>query len=627
MTDASTIWVVGGMCPGKSSAVPTRLFRSRDAGSTWQMMRLGSDSNWLIGKAVFLADGRNIWVSGLQSDSWDGQRQSFILHSADGGDAWERYPVSSALRLLFFSSPTEGRALWCGSRPGDSFCPEGFTVVGTSDGGRTWQPITTLPALVRSSDDPHWDEPTIDVISPQEVWLFTADNSGDLTVGSVAFHTVDGGNTWETNHLPFFAKDVDFVDSQHGAFRTQWGSWGTVVTEDGLKTWQVADTPVLGALQRVTFVDSQYGWGIAEAPDSDDNGSLVRTNDGGRSWRRVGSETVTRWIDIDIVDRGTAWATGDCRRSGSVTPCLVRLALHYGEDSATQDVTVAYIASRELFGTDRGSFDFVDGKTGWIKSGSNSIARTRDGGQTWEELPSAELDGLGEFGFLDTSFGWAAAAGSLFLTHDGGQSWVLSYKFDKLKAAQSAEFVDRQHGWLRTDSLLLRTEDGGETWTSTDVRVAVYSIENGIDFADAEHGVAILPSPIWGGTDLPLSSTDDGGRTWREELKVSDYVLDVDMLDSGYAWVSAVQAFGESRTKLYATGVPAVTPPAVLSVALREPSTAGQAPGQGSPVQGLPPTGQGWGSDVQLCTWLWLGGGLLLLGTLFVVRQTRAKGH
>jgi photosystem II stability/assembly factor-like uncharacterized protein len=51
------------------------------------------------------------------------------------------------------------------------------------------------------------------------------------------------------------------------------------------------------------------------------------------------------------------------------------------------------------------------------------MARSTDGGRTWQELPAPRFDGGASINFVNAHYGWIQDGGSLYSTTDGGEHW------------------------------------------------------------------------------------------------------------------------------------------------------------------------------------------------------------
>ncbi|MCX7839753.1 MAG: hypothetical protein N2559_09930, partial [Anaerolineae bacterium] len=128
---------------------------------------------------------------------------------------------------------------------------------------------------------------------------------------------------------------------------------------------------------------------------------------------------------------------------------------------------------------------FLDARDGWVlfiePNATFTLARTRDGGTTWQIQPLAlfapndpnALVHTAHFHFLDAQTGWLAferatssnfSAGVLFHTTDGGATWHAR----TLPMGAPVVFADAMRGWTAggaTGDALYRTTDGGFMWS------------------------------------------------------------------------------------------------------------------------------------------------------------------
>lgn len=112
---------------------------------------------------------------------------------------------------------------------------------------------------------------------------------------------------------------------------------------------------------------------------------------------------------------------------------------------------------------------------GWAVGDAGVVLHTRDGGESWQPLPSGADVALRAVRFVDARVGWAVGdRGVLLATEDGGQRW------QRRAAGTTADLrgVAAEHGGERAwvvgaRGVLLASADGGATWQPRPIDPAV----------------------------------------------------------------------------------------------------------------------------------------------------------
>ena len=281
---ASSAWVaVSGA--GAGTAV---IFRTTDAGQTWQQMTIRT-SGVLVTQINFFTS-QDGWLLSKHPVSESAETLE-LFRTTDGGSTWLKIAIAPASSL---DIPPPGKLPFSGSKSGLSFLNattgwvtgrvpvNGYILLyRTYDGGATWYPQRLpLSPTERSSQ--------LSILPP----LFFNATDGILPVSSDTgkgasldvYRTRDGGTTWQgTTPLTAAASTADFIDVDHG-----WASDGTLlfVTDDGGKQWTTLSPS--GSFQHIMhldFVSSDIGWAIgataAGAP------TFLKTEDGGHTWTAI----------------------------------------------------------------------------------------------------------------------------------------------------------------------------------------------------------------------------------------------------------------------------------------------------------------------------------------------------
>ena len=249
--------------------------------------------------------------------------------------------------------------------------PTGGWVVGelgrvfrTEDGGRTWTRFWV------SGRRPFFG---VSCLGKDQVWV--------SSTHARVFHSGDGGETWSEMEAPGDRNllNVAFVSERRG---TAIGDFGLLVhTEDGGRTWVEEKLPEdfkipesaldMGVfpedvlLYGISFVDEDHGWISGEF------GTILVTEDGGRSWRQQASGVETTLFGLHFTDRRHGVAVG-------IDSVIL----------ATEDGGETWRKLASPF-RERSYYDvFVSGGVGWIVGGRGTVLVSSDGGKEWREFPT-----------------------------------------------------------------------------------------------------------------------------------------------------------------------------------------------------------------------------------------------
>ncbi len=208
------------------------------------------------------------------------------------------------------------------------------------------------------------------------------------------------------------------------------------------------------ALRDVFFLNHDLGWAAG------DHGTILRTEDGGRSWSLVPVAVSCSLRSIQFVDELNGWAAG-----GRALPLVDR----------THAV----------------------------------LLRTRDGGRTWQSIDGTMLPAIRKLKMSDAQNGWAWGSptqlfpNGIFVTADGGRSWS---DFPQSKPLRWSAVAATRDGFaVATDQARLGLYDSGRFRESR--QQSLNTAYNGLVFFDADHA--------WALGDRQTMATDDGGQNWQ----------------------------------------------------------------------------------------------------------------
>ncbi|HEV8556852.1 MAG TPA: oxidoreductase [Actinophytocola sp.] len=309
--------------------------------------------------------------------------------------------------------------------------------------------------------------------------------------------------------------------------------------------WTLSPTGVTAQFRGLSAVSRRVAW------VSGSQGTVLRTTDGGKSWRNVSPPDVAtlQFRDIQAFDASTA----------------VILSIGTGEDSRVYRTTDGGAHWTETFrNTDPNAFydcvAFFDRRHGLALSdpvdGKFRVLSTSDGGASWNVLPSTGMPPAldGEFAFaasgqcLSVAGGrdaWVATGGGaqarVLHSRDRGRTWTASvtplassgsagvfataFRDPHTGVAVGGDFLNPTNG---VDALGL-TRDAGRTWTEPATAPAGY--RSGVTWWKHDALLAVGPT----GSDASF----DGGHHWRQfDAGTFD---SVDCTPDGACWASGAQ--------------------------------------------------------------------------------------
>ena len=173
--------------------------------------------------------------------------------------------------------------------------------------------VQSLPTPITPMRDRIFTRPDVDEM------FFVNDTTGFLG-GYGIYKTTDGGATWKESYPvtvdnPFDVSDIYFLDADHGYacyVRCEGCGYegGFLRTADGGDTWEMTD--FLQPVSSVYFTSSTTGFVnlIGRGDDSGTPQSILKTDDGGITWKNVFSTTERHWgwLEIRFVDSKIGYA-------------------------------------------------------------------------------------------------------------------------------------------------------------------------------------------------------------------------------------------------------------------------------------------------------------------------------
>ena len=287
------------------------------------------------------------------------------------------------------------------------------------------------------------------------------------------------------------------------------------------------------------FHSPQLGWAVGSG------GTILKTVDGGKKWKKVASGTTaslsavffsrreagmgrwSQWDDSPEPRRGEYVASATRRYPGGfyglsfVSPSEGWVVGGNGTILHTKDGGIHWVdqaskTSAALYGV-----QFLTAQHGTSVGAVGTVLMTDDGGITWTPQETQGAVTLFDVYFSDTSTGWVVGnAGAIFHTTDGGHQWIdrtlpCTRTCTKLTDLLRVRFTDPQTGWIVGErGMVYRTTDSGFTWTEQGA-IAKVSLF-GLSFPDGTQGWASGEN----GTIVHLTSAAEQGGEARERIEI-----------------------------------------------------------------------------------------------------------
>lgn len=542
------------------------MYKSTDAGKTWT--HIGLEETTKINKMVIDPKDPNIVVASTQGDAQHNGRG--IYRTTDGGRTWEntlRPENANGTRDVEYAfdmpnvvfATSQGAGGGFGGGGGAPQGPNGTALYKSTDEGKTWTKITTLPqyngrisvaiamhteaqriyvigtplqgasGLSRSDDQgATWQHMAGDetrIANGQGnyssgVWVDSQNPDIIYTIATTIYRSTDGGKTFsafkgapggEDPHVAW----LDPTDNKRIFFGFD---QGPAITLDGGQTWSGYYQIPIAQIYHLS-TDNQYPYWVMGSQQ--DTGAIMTRSRG--DWGQI---TEVDWLPLPSSEFGTV--VPDPLKPTTVYG--VGYGIGQGNGLIKIDLATGQWGNvAPNFGTDRNlyaeSFDFwkrfdtvFDPKALYV--GYNCILVTRDGAQTWKafspDLTTAKGQPVVPCGVAPTPTpspapGASPTPGPQF----GFRPSISDFSISTVK--QGVVWSGSANGQI------YNTFDGGKTWNNvtnfTDLPagmsfVTVEAGHNDINTAYAVANIGFSRSPAQGPQQHYIYRTHDGGKTW-----------------------------------------------------------------------------------------------------------------
>ena len=247
------------------------------------------------------------------------------------------------------------------------------------------------------------------------------------------------------------------------------------------------------AITDVFFIDRLRGWAVGS------QGLLLRTEDGGKTWGEgnlTSRSRKTKQVPLTEKIQG------------------IRAQQHIGGNDLN-DATSPFSCRFE-------SVCFKDGKNGWAAGGYDLpymdhsravIARTNDGGKSWQSLPQLMIPRIHKIEFqgaMERLSGWAIGASdpgknaSMFFTSDAGNIW------NSQSSKRMPDLIDAE----RAGNRFVGIDADGKIATFDGSRFEYSVIASKREFVFSDVSMTSAKSGWAVGDDGAIFETNNGGISW-----------------------------------------------------------------------------------------------------------------
>ncbi|KAA5533657.1 T9SS type A sorting domain-containing protein [Taibaiella lutea] len=228
------------------------------------------------------------------------------------------------------------------------------------------------------------------------------------------WHEVGSGTQRQLFSISFANQQVGYIGGYDGVL---------LKTVNGGQTWdslsQIAVMNTFNDVIDLDFVSASVGYAvISNYNDPTFRGDLFKTTDGGLSWSPVDAGTIAAYCS-HFFSENNGFITGSAFFSGYVVNKIPSGTPSYYH---TFQSTAGYFFK---------AIDFRNEQTGIVAGDKGYIARTFDGGLSWDTLTCQATDTtINAIRFINDSTIMAACAGqggTMLMSFDTGRTWVADF--------------------------------------------------------------------------------------------------------------------------------------------------------------------------------------------------------
>ena len=544
-SDPNVVYVGTGEEPIRGNASHgDGVYKSTDAGRTWKNVGL-KDTRQIARVRVHPKNPDLVYVA-AQGHIWGPNAERGIFRSEDGGKSWKKILYvddktgasdvamdPSNPRILYAAFWQVVRHPWelVSGGPGSSLWK-------STDGGDSWKKLTQgLPegiwAKVSVAVSPANPDRVFAFVEARHGGLFRSENAGEkfthvndehkirerawyyswiypdpknaelVYLPNVRMHkSIDGGKTFANMPVPHGDNHDMWIDPDDASRFIVGNDGGATVTYNGGKSWSTLNNQPTAQFYRVT-TDNQFPYWVYGSQQDNSNvaipSGVVGDAIGLSDWHPAGGGE-SGWMAVDPGDPNIVYAGeygGVITRYDHRTK-QARVVMAWpqlADGHATKDLKYRFQWNAPIM------FSPNDPKA--LYHASQILLRTRDGGETWEEIsPDLTRNDKEKQG---------KSGGPIAIDVTGVELYSTIFALGESAADPGAIWAGSDDGLIHV------TRDNGKTWQNVTPKGIPEWIQiNAIEASPRDKGTAYVAATMYKWDDFRpyLYKTSDYGKTW-----------------------------------------------------------------------------------------------------------------